>query len=181
LPEIESQVCVRVRVQQSSPGTNKTTTTTDAETRNTIQRQINSNNAIMDNLGKISAFGKNISYVCGLEPFGGIATRRSRCADVCSAVHRLHLGLLGLSNMSRSRLAMSRTRCANSRAFPDSVECLGALPRLTWTLILIHGMIDAAPSRLHRAREARGCIEEGAHEHAPGHVRHAMMPVYHGI
>lgn len=30
---------------------------------------------------------------------------------------------------------------------------------------------DAAPSGLHRAREASGCVEEGAQHHAPGYVR----------
>jgi hypothetical protein len=53
------------------------------------------------------------------DPFrGDQAMRWWRYADMVSAVPLSHLGLPGLSSMSRSRLETSRTRCATSRACP---------------------------------------------------------------
>jgi hypothetical protein len=63
----------------------------------------------------------------------------------------------------------TRYGCLQARRGP--VEHSHGLRLCVVVNMLTRRATDATAPRLHRAREARGCAEEGAQHHAPGHVR----------
>ena len=59
---------------------------------------------------------------------------------------------------------------------PRSPERRPLSPKMMAGWTLTRRVTDPAATGLHRAREARRCLEEGAQHHAPGHVWHLRIP-----
>lgn len=89
-----------------------------------------------------------------------------QCADTMSIGQLSSHGLRGHSSMSRSRSARLKTRYDIPVQHARHHSVISFPRRIANRLD-----IDTTASRLYRARKARRCSQEGAYDHAPGHVR----------
>ena len=126
----------------------------------------------MDNLGKISAFGKSFGYVA--EAFHDVLSQHCATTDRLTWCPQRFFHALrcqdtavrqGAAWSGRGQGAITPKRCLQ-QLYPS----LQAPPQRMFGLALTGCMTDPASSGLYRAREARRCAEKGAHDHAPGHL-----------
>jgi hypothetical protein len=128
----------------------------------------------MENLGKISAFGKNISYAFSRSVDLRAVQDWVQGRDMLTWLLQRFFHTLGCQDAAVCQGASRQCRGQGAATLSGSLPCRDEAPWQPTKAILIQAVTDSTPPGLHRAREARRCAEEGAHNHAAGDVRHPL-------